>query len=201
VVAIHKTSAASSCSVWCLAALLVVLDTLAPAERLAFVLHDMFAVPFDEIGSILGRSPNAAKQLASRARRRVQAADAAPGADLARQTELVRAFLAASRSGDFAALLGVLHPGVVLRADPTAIKVGAQPEVRGAPAVAEQFAGRAFAAVPAVIAGAPGAVWDVTRGIPRAAFRFTISHGMITEIDIIFDPRHLRRLEIVILGS
>jgi RNA polymerase sigma-70 factor (ECF subfamily) len=181
-------------------ALLVVLDTLAPAERLAFVLHDMFAVPFDEIASILGRSPNAAKQLASRARQRVQAADATPGADAARQAELVKAFLAASRGGDFAALLGVLDPDVVLRADPTAVQAGALAEVRGAPAVAKQFAGRALAALPAFVDGTPGAVWAITRGAPRAAFRFTTRHGKISEIDIVFDPRQLRQLDLVILG-
>jgi RNA polymerase sigma factor (sigma-70 family) len=182
-------------------ALLVVLDTLAPAERLAFVLHDMFAVPFGEIASILGRSPNAAKQLASRARQRVQAADATPDADAARQTQLVRAFLAASRDGDFAALLGILDPGVVLRADPTAVQAGALAEVRGAPAVARQFAERAVTTLPALVTETPGTVWAITRGTPRAAFRFTTSHGKIVQIDIVFDPRQLRRLELIIPGS
>ncbi len=182
-------------------ALLVVLDTLAPAERLAFVLHDMFAVPFGEIASILGRSPNAAKQLASRARQRVQAADATPDADVARQTQLVRAFLAASRDGDFAALLGVLDPGVVLRADPTAVQAGALAEVRGAPAVARQFAERAVTTLPALVTETPGTVWAITRRTPRAAFRFTTRHGKIVQIDIVFDPLQLRQLELIIPGS
>jgi hypothetical protein len=182
-------------------ALLVVLDTLAPAERLAFVLHDMFAVRFDEIALILGRSPKAVKQLASRARQRVQAADAMPDADIARQTQLVKAFLAASRNGDFAALLAVLDPGVVLRADPTAVLAGALAEVRGAPAVARQFAERAVATLPALIAETPGTVWAITRGTPRAAFRLTTRHGKIVQIDMIFDPLQLRQLDLVIPGS
>jgi RNA polymerase sigma-70 factor (ECF subfamily) len=178
-------------------ALLVVLDTLTPAERLAFVLHDMFAVPFGEIGSILGRSPNAAKQLASRARQRVQAADATPYADAARQTQLVNAFLGASRDGDFAALLGVLDPDVVLRADPTAVQAGALAEVRGAPAVAKQFAERAVATLPALVVETPGTVWAITRGTPRAAFRFTTRHGKIVQIDMVFDPLQLRQLDLI----
>ena len=126
-------------------ALLVVLETLTPAERLAFVLHDMFAVPFDEIAPIVGRSPAAARQLASRARRRVQGAGAVPDADRARQREVVDAFLAASRAGDFDALLALLDPDVVLRADRTAVEFGADEEVIGSPAVAETFSGRARA--------------------------------------------------------
>jgi RNA polymerase sigma factor (sigma-70 family) len=175
-------------------ALLVVLDTLAPAERLAFVLHDLFAVPFGEIASILGRSPNAAKQLASRARQRVQTADATPDADAhtAHQTKVVNAFLAASRDGDFAALLAVLDPDVVLRADPAAIQAGAQAEVRGAPAVAQQFAERAVATLPALVDETPRTIWAITRGTPRAAFRFTTRHGRIVQIDIVFDPQQLR---------
>jgi RNA polymerase sigma-70 factor (ECF subfamily) len=182
-------------------ALLVVLDTLAPAERLAFVLHDMFAVPFGEIALILGRSPKAVKQLASRARQRVQAADAMPDADVARQTQLVKAFLAASRNGDFAALLEALDPDVVLRADPTAVQAGALAEVRGAPAVAKQFAERAVATLPALVAETPGTVWAITRGTPRAAFRFTTRHGKIVQIDMVFDPLQLRQLDLVIPGS
>jgi RNA polymerase sigma-70 factor (ECF subfamily) len=182
-------------------ALLVVLDTLAPAERLAFVLHDMFAVPFEEIASILGRSPNATKQLASRARQRVQAADTMPDTDIARQTQLVKAFLAASRNGDFAALLAVLDPDVVLRADPTAVQAGALAEVRGAPAVAKQFAERAVTTLPALIVETPGTFWAITRGTPRAAFRFTTRHGKIVQIDIVFDPLQLRQLDLVIPDS
>src|SRR5712692_3270342 len=124
-------------------ALLLVLETLAPAERLAFVLHDMFAVPFDEIAPMVGRSPAAARQLASRARRRVQGAATVPDTDRVRQREVVGAFLAASRGGDFAALLALLDPDVGLRADPEAVRVGAAKEVRGATAVANTFSGRA----------------------------------------------------------
>jgi RNA polymerase sigma factor (sigma-70 family) len=182
-------------------ALLVVLDTLAPAERLAFVLHDMFAISFDEIASILGRSPNATKQLASRARQRIQAAEATPGTDIARQTQLVKAFLAASRSGDFAALLAVLDPGVVLNPDATAIRSGALAGIRGAAAVAKQFAGRAQGTQPALVNGLPGAVWTTTRGTPRGALRFTMTRGKIVRIDIVMDPQQLRQLDLVILGS
>src|SRR5260221_326848 len=130
-------------------ALLVVLDTLNPAERLAFVLHDLFAVPFDEIAPIVGRSATAARQLASRARRRMRGAATVPDADLTRSREVVDAFLAASRGGDFDALLAVLDPDVVVRADRAAVSVGASREVRGAPAVAKQFSGRARGAQPA----------------------------------------------------
>src|SRR3989441_13163523 len=140
-------------------ALLVVLETLAPAERVAFVLHDMFDLPFDEIAPIVGRSPTAARQLASRARRRVQGAATVPDADLTRQREVVDAFLAASRGGDFDALLAVLDPDVVLRADRAAVAAGASGEVRGAPAVARQFSGRARVAQPALVNGAAGAEW------------------------------------------
>src|SRR5262245_50549224 len=137
-------------------ALLVVLDTLAPAERVAFVLHDMFDLPFDDIAPIVGRSPTAARQLASRARRRVRSAPGTPDADRAQQRQIVGVFLAAARGGDFAALLAVLDPDVVLRADPAAVQAslarqaaGAPalaPEIRGADAVAKTFVGRAKAA-------------------------------------------------------
>ncbi len=157
-------------------ALLVVLDTLAPAERLAFVLHDMFAVPFDEIAPIVGRSPAAARQLASRASRRVQGAATVPEANLTRQREVVDAFLAASRGGDFDALLAVLDPDVVLRADHAAVRAGASRQVRGAAAVAETFSGRARFAQPALVNGAVGAVW-APRGRPRVVFGFTITRG------------------------
>jgi RNA polymerase sigma-70 factor (ECF subfamily) len=140
-------------------ALLVVLETLAPAERVAFVLHDMFDLTFDEIAPIVGRSPTAARQLASRARRRVQGAAAEPDADRTRQREVVDAFLAPSRGGDFDALLAVLDPDVVVRADSAAVQAGASREVRGAAAVAETFKGRAGAAQPALVNGAVGLVW------------------------------------------
>src|SRR5438309_7905790 len=155
-------------------ALLVVLDTLDPAERLAFVLHDVFAVPFEEIAPIVGRSPAAARQLASRARRRVQGADTVPDANLSRQRTVVDAFLAAARGGDFHALLALLDPEIVLRADPAAVQAGASAEVRGAAAVAATFAGRARAAQLALINGAAGAVW-APGGRPRVVLGFTIT--------------------------
>src|SRR4051794_20275953 len=133
------------------AALLVVLDTLTPAERLAFVLHDMFAVPFDEIATIVGRTPDAARQLASRARRRVQGASTAGEPDPARQRAVIDAFLAASRNGDFEALVALLDPDIVLEADAAAVKMGSPEVTRGATAVANTFSGRALAAQPAEI--------------------------------------------------
>jgi RNA polymerase sigma factor (sigma-70 family) len=181
-------------------ALLVVLETLAPAERLAFVLHDMFAVPFDEIAPILGRSSNAAKQLASRARRRVQGAATAPDADLTRQREVVDAFLAASRDGDFGALLALLDPDVVLRADRAAVLAGASEEVRGAPAVAETFAGRARSAQLVLINGAAGALW-AQGGQPRIVFGFTIARGKILAIDLLADPDRLQELVLQVLDE
>src|SRR6059036_466615 len=180
-------------------ALLVVLETLAPAERVAFVLHDLFAVPFDEIAPIVGRSSTAARQLASRARRRVQGATA-PDVDRARQRAVVDAFLAASRGGDFAALLAVLDPDVVLRADPTAVRMGATAEVRGAKTVAETFKGRARAAQPALVNGAAGLVW-VAGGEPRVVFTFTTAGAKIVAIDLIADPDHLCRLDLAILNG
>jgi RNA polymerase sigma-70 factor (ECF subfamily) len=178
-------------------ALLVVLETLTPAERVAFVLHDTFAVPFDEIAPIVGRSPDAARQLASRARRRVQGASVGPDADLARRRKLVDAFLAASRGGDFEALLAVLDPDVVLRADRTVVQMGGSAEVRGAAAVAETFSGRARAAQPALIDGAPGLVWSQD-GRPRVAFTFTIVGQKIVAIEMLADAERLSRLDLVI---
>jgi len=179
-------------------ALLVVLETLGPAERVAFVLHDLFAVPFDEIAPIVGRSPAATRQLASRGRRRVRAAGAISDADYTRQREVVDAFLAASRRGDFAALLAVLDPDVVVRADGAAVQMGAAPEVRGAAAVAETFAGRARAARPALVGGAVGLVW-AQGGRPRVVFGFTIAGGKVVGIDLVADPKQLRRLDLTIL--
>jgi RNA polymerase sigma-70 factor (ECF subfamily) len=176
-------------------ALLVVLDTLSPAERLAFVLHDLFAVPFGEIAETLGRSEAAARQLASRARRRVQGAEA-PEGDRARQREVVEAFLAASREGDFEALLGLLDPGVVVRADAAAVAAGAEAEVRGARAVAGTFVGRARFARPALVEGAVGAVW-APGGQPRVAFAFTVRGGRVAEIRLLADPERLAELELV----
>jgi RNA polymerase sigma factor (sigma-70 family) len=179
-------------------ALLVVLDTLTPAERLAFVLHDTFAVPFDQIAAILGRSPAAAKMLASRARRRVQGTAAVPDTDPLRQRAVVDAFLAASRGGDFEALMAVLDPEVVVRADRAAVLVGAAAEVRGAAAVADTFLGRARLAQPALVDGAAGAVW-APGGRPRVVFGFTITDGRIVAIDLVADPERLRQLDLAVL--
>ena len=183
-------------------ALLLVLETLEPAERLAFVLHDVFGVPFDEIATIVGRSTVAARQLASRARRRVQGT-AAPEADRARQRAIVEAFLAASRNGDFSALLGLLDPDVVLRADPV---VAARPRAQlaevviGATAVAKAFSGRAQGAQTAMVDGAVGAVW-ASGGTPRAVFDFTIISGKIVAIDLLADPAQLQELDVQILDD
>jgi RNA polymerase sigma factor (sigma-70 family) len=183
-------------------ALLVVLETLAPAERLAFVLHDMFAVPFDQIGPIVGRSPAAARQLASRARRRVQGSAPAPDADLARQRTVVDAFLAAARGGDFDALLAVLDPDVVLRSDRGALP-GGSVVVRGAAAVARQalsFSRFAPFARPVLVNGTAGIV-AVPGGRPFAVLGFTVRCGKIVEILILADPERLRRLDLSVLDD
>jgi len=182
------------------AALLIVLDTLAPAERLAFVLHDMFAVPFEEIAPIVGRAPAAARQLASRARRRVQGVSARPEADLSRQRMIVDAFLAASRNGDFEALLAVLDPEVVFRSDATAIKMGGAPELRGAEAVANTFKGRAQAAKPAVVDGAM-AVAVVFGGRLRIVLELRIVGDRIAGIQAVGDADRLQGFEIAVLGT
>ena len=179
-------------------ALLVVLETLAPAERLAFVLHDMFGVPFDEIASIVGRSPAAARQLASRARRRVRGTTDVPDAPPTRQREVVDAFLAASRNGDFDALLSLLDPDGVLRADGAAVLAGATAEVRGAPAVAGTFSGRARAARPALVDGDAGLVW-MQGGEPRMVFAFTVTGSRVVGIELIADPERIRSLDLVVL--
>jgi RNA polymerase sigma factor (sigma-70 family) len=179
-------------------ALLVVLETLDPAERLAFVLHDMFGVPFDEIGPIVERSPVAARKLASRARQRVRGATPAPDADLARQREVVDAFLAAARDGDFDALLGLLDPDIVLRVDRGALPVGASMEIRGAGAVAEQLRGGARLAGfarPALVNGVAGLV-VAPRGRPLAVAGFTVVDGRIAEIDVLADPARVRQLDL-----
>ena len=178
----------------------MVLERLNPAERLAFVLHDMFAVPFDEIGAIVGRSPTAARQLASRARRRVQGAKTGPNADLARQREVVDAFLAALRSGDFEGLLAVLDPDVVVHADDAVVASGGSREVRGAPAVAKQFAGRAQSARPALVNGAVGVV-VAPHGRLLLVLGLTITRGKIVAIDAVADPAHLRQLDLAVLGD
>jgi len=163
-------------------ALLAVLDTLAPAERLAFVLHDLFDVPFEEIAPIVDRSPAAARQLASRARRRVRGAE--PREDAARKREVVSAFLAASKDGDFSALLELLHPEAVLRYDTAAAQMGSAEDLRGADAVARFLSGKARAARLALVDGAPGWVWSL-RGEPQVVFGFTVEEGLVTSIDII----------------
>jgi RNA polymerase sigma-70 factor (ECF subfamily) len=183
-------------------ALLVVLDTLAPAERLAFVLHDMFAVPFAEIALIVGRSPAAARQLASRARRRVRRATSTHEPNLARQREVVDAFRAASRDGDFDALLAVLDPDVVLRSDGGALRPDASAVVRGAQAVARQaltFAPLARFTRAALVNGAPGVV-VAPHGRPFAVLAFTVSRRKVIEIDVFVDPVLLRRLDPEALG-
>jgi RNA polymerase sigma factor (sigma-70 family) len=183
-------------------ALLVVLETLTPAERLAFVLHDVFGMPFDEIAPIVDRTPTAARQLASRARRRVQGSPVEPDVDLSRQREVVSAFIAASRAGDFDALLAVLDPNVVIRAD-TGRRDVARDEVRGAQAVAEQamlFRRFAPGARQAVVNGAAGVVVFAGER-PYAVIGVTVREGRIAEIDILADPDRLDRLDLTVLDA
>jgi RNA polymerase sigma factor (sigma-70 family) len=186
-------------------ALLVVLDTLAPAERLAFVLHDMFDIPFDEIAHIVDRSPAAARQLASRARRRVRGATPAPDVELARQREVVDAFLAASRHGDFDTLVELLHADVVLRADGAARQDHRDTpvEVHGASSVARgavAFAGRARFAQMAVVDGSVGIVF-APGGRLFVVLGFAIVDGRITAIDVIAEPERLRHLDLAVLDD
>jgi RNA polymerase sigma factor (sigma-70 family) len=188
----HETQLADAVGI----ALLVVLETLAPDERLAFVLHDLFAVPFAEIALIVGRSPMAARKLASRARRRVQGATIASDAELARQREIVDAFLAASRTGDFEALLAVLDPDVVFRVDQAVTVASPFSNMRGAQAVAEGIKGRARGLQPVLVNGTAGAMW-APNGQPRGVFRFTIADGKITEIQVIGDPAQLNQLDLL----
>ncbi|AQZ61888.1 putative RNA polymerase sigma factor [[Actinomadura] parvosata subsp. kistnae] len=184
-------------------ALLVVLESLAPAERLAFVLHDMFAVPFEEIAPLVGRSPATARQLASRARRRVRGAAPVPDPDLARQREIVEAFLAAAHRGDFAGLVSVLDPEVVLRADAGALSGGLR-EVRGADNVAGQalaFRRHAPSTAHAALVNGLAGVVNTVNGEPSAVMSFTIAGGRIVEIDILADPARLARLDLAVLGD
>src|SRR5437763_10045691 len=179
-------------------AVLVVLETLSPPERLAFVLHDMFAVPFDEIAPIVGRSPEAARQLASRACRRVRGTAPEPDADLRRQRAVVEAFQAAARDGDFAGLLAVLDPDVVLRADTGGVPAGAPIEVRGAAAVASRAASYArldLVQEPALINGAAGIV-SLRDGRPFSVMGITVRDGKIVEMDIVADPERLDALDL-----
>jgi ketosteroid isomerase-like protein len=182
-------------------ALLVVLETLSPPERLAFVLHDMFAVPFDEIAPIVDRSPEAARQLASRARRRVRGENTIPDADVDTQREVIDAFIAAAREGDFEALLEVLDPDVVLRADRGAVSIGASRVVRGAANVARQalsFSRLDIEVRPALVNGAAGTV-TLRDGQPFAIAGFTIRNRRIVEMDVLADPERLRQIDLTIL--
>ena len=179
-------------------ALLVVLETLAPAERVAFVLHDMFDLPFDEIAPIVGRTPAAARQLASRARRRVQGKGKNADANRERQRQIVEAFLRASREGDFNALLALLDPEVVALTGPAAAALGVASEVRGAKGVAEIFSGRARGARVATIGGDYGLVW-APGGTPRVVFAFATAAGKITSIELISDPERIAALEVKIV--
>ena len=190
-------------------ALLVVLETLTPAERLAFVLHDLFGLPFEEIADIVDRSPAATRQLASRARRRVRSAEvdladevvrapaepAAPEPDRVRQREVVSAFLAASRGGDLTRLLELLDPGVVVRSDAAAVAMGSPAEVVGPQAVAEMFEGRARGARLAAFGDRIGAVWAL-HGVPKVAFAFTVAQGRVARIDLLADEAWLTGIEI-----
>ena len=184
-------------------ALLVVLDGLTPAERAAFVLHDMFDLPFKQIAAIVDRTPNAARLLASRARRPLRGADPAPDADLARQRELADAFLAAARRGDFRALMAVLDPDVVLRADAAAMPLGSPREVLGAERVAKgalAFAARARFAQPALVNGAVGVV-VAPEGRLFLVLGFSYTGGKISAIDVIADPGRLRNLDLATLSD
>jgi RNA polymerase sigma-70 factor (ECF subfamily) len=189
-------------------ALLVVLDRLGPAERVAFVLHDVFALPFEEIAPIVGRSPAAARQLASRARRRVRGdrprrAAGLRGAELDRKRAVVDAYLAASRAGDMAALLAVLDPDVVLRADPAALPPGAPAEVRGAPAVAGKalaYARRGRFSRAALVDGGVGIV-VAPRGRLLAALGLTVAGDRVVAIDLYTDPERLARLDLAVLDD
>jgi RNA polymerase sigma-70 factor (ECF subfamily) len=188
-------------------AMMIVLDTLSPAERIAFVLHDLFAFSFEDIGAIVGRSAVATRQLASRARRRVQGADGREE-ELPSQREVAQAFMAASRDGDLEALLAVLDPDVVLRVDGVAVRAAAAnaangaprlvPEVHGATDVARVFLGSAQAARPVLVDGAPGAAW-APGGRPRAVWTFNVKQGRIVEVQFIADPKTIARLEVLLV--
>lgn len=180
------------------AALLIVLETLAPAERLAFVLHDMFAVPFEEIAPIVGRTPAAARQLASRARRRVQGKPEIDDSDLDRQRKVVDAFLAAARNGDFEGLLAVLDPDVVARADQAAARLGSLAEIRGANAVADFFKGRAQAARPALVDGALG-IAVILGGQLRVVLRLAFAGDRIAGFEAIADAERVAGMDTEIL--
>ena len=184
-------------------ALMVVLDSLAPAERVAFVLHDLFAVPFEEVADLLDRTPAAARQLASRARRRVRGGAPAPDPDLARQREVVDAFFAAARNGDLDGLIAVLDPEVVLRADGGASKARQTVEIRTAADIAAQAAMAAKLSrhvQPALVNGTAGAV-VVVNGTPFSVMAFTVHDGRIAAIDVLYDPERLARLDLTAFGA
>jgi RNA polymerase sigma-70 factor (ECF subfamily) len=184
-------------------ALLIVLETLAPAERVAFVLHDMFGVPFDDIAPIVDRSPQAARQLASRARRRVQARPTTSDVDVTAQYELVQAFVAASRSGDFAALLATLDPDIVLRADGGRALPGLSKEVRGAENVARQasmFARMDLETYPILVNGAAGML-VLRNGAPFSVATLVVRNGRIAEMDFLADPERLAALDLDVVGA
>jgi RNA polymerase sigma-70 factor (ECF subfamily) len=180
------------------AALLVVLESLGPAARVAFVLHDMFAVPFDELATIVERSPDAARQLASRARRRVQRSAPSAHVDLPRHRAAVEAFLRAAQAGDFDALMQVLDPGVAMRVDSTAQRMGALRPRQGAAELGAIFSGGAQAAHLAIIDGVVGLVW-APRGDIRGVTEFTVVDGRITTIYVTGEPERLRALDILLL--
>ena len=184
-------------------ALRVVLETLAPAERIAFVLHDIFGMPFEEVAPIVERTPDAARQLASRARRRVQARNATPDADVRVQRSVVDAFVAAARDGDFHGLVAVLDPDVVLRGDGGALRSAGSGELRGAELVARSaltFSRLDLLRLPVLVNGAAGLVCMLD-GKPFSVMAFTVRGGKITEIDILADPERLRQLDLTMLDS
>ena len=190
------------------AAMMVVLDTLSPAERVAFVLHDLFGLPFDEIGAMVGRSAVATRQLASRARRRVQGAREREEHELPSQREVAQAFLVASREGDLEAVLAVLNPNVVLRVDAAAVRGAAAneargaprlvPETRGAAEVARVFLGSARAAQSTLVDGTPGAAWWHA-GKARVVWTFKVVQGRIVELEVVANPKAIARLEVLLL--
>jgi RNA polymerase sigma-70 factor (ECF subfamily) len=184
-------------------ALIVVLETLAPAERVAFVLHDIFGMPFEEIAPIVERTPDAARQLASRARRRVQERNATPDADVQVQRRVVDAFVAAARDGDFHRLVAVLDPDVVLRGDRGALRSSGSGELRGAEQAARRaltFSRLGLLRLPVLVNGAAGLVCMLD-GKPFSVMAFTVRGGKITEIDILADPERLSQLDLTVLGS
>ena len=181
-------------------AMLVVLDRLTPAERIAFVLHDIFALSFTEIAPIVNRTEAAARQLASRARRRVHGEETAPNPDRENHRKLVDAFLTASKTGDFVALLNVLDPDVILRNDPAFIPAALSPEIRGAESVAKQFLGRAQSVRPLLINGDVGAV-AASRGRLWFVLAFSFRNGKITHIELIADAKRVGQLELAVLSD